>query len=129
MVAGDFNLNLDQIDKSNKMSSEALKLLISDHSLVDSSRICHSNPSSYPGYTYIDQKSCRIDGNFISQQIANKSFNIDCKVVPKHLLNHITDHKSVNLIRTYARICQIALEIEKLPFGPTMFLQGHESLY
>ena len=49
IVAGDFNVDLDMIEKSAKKSYEALKLLISDHSLVDSFRICHPDRSSAPG--------------------------------------------------------------------------------
>ena len=41
IVAGDFNIDLDTINKSNRLSVQALNLLISDHCLIDSYRICH----------------------------------------------------------------------------------------
>ena len=100
IVAGDFNVNLDMIEKSARLSYDALSTLISDHNLADSFRISHPDPSSKPGYTFIgrtDQQSSRIDGIFISQTIATNSIKTECKVIPKHEFNHTTDHEGVNL--------------------------------
>ena len=88
LVSGDFDIDLDTINKSNRLSVQALNLLISDHCLVDSYRICHPDISTSPGYTYIgraDQKSSRIDGIFISHSMASKSQSLECEENQKHL--------------------------------------------
>ena len=100
VISGDFNIDLDIINISNRLSVQALNLLVSDHCLVNPYCICHPYISIAPGYTYIgqtDQKSSRIDGIFISQSMANKSQSLECVVYPKHLLDHKTDHDGVNL--------------------------------
>ena len=100
LVSGDFNIDLDTINKSNRLSVQALNLLISDHCLVDSYHICHPDISISPGYTYIgraDQKSSRINGIFISHSMVSNSQILECEVIPKHLIHHKTDHEGVNL--------------------------------
>ena len=100
LISGDFNIDLDTINKSNRLSVQALNLLISDHCLVDSYRICHPDISISPGYTYIgreDQKSSRINGIFISHSMVSNSQSLECEVIPKHLIYHKTDHEGVNL--------------------------------
>ena len=100
LISGDFNIDLDTINKSNRLSVQALNLLISDHCLVDSYHICHPDISISPGYTYIgraDQKSSRIDGIFISHSMVSNSQSLECEVIPKHLIHHKTDHEGVNL--------------------------------
>ena len=100
IVMGNFNIDLDTVNKSNRLSVQALNLLISDHCLVDSYRICPPDISISPGYTYTgraDQKSSRIDGIFISHSMASKCQNLECEVNPKHLIDHKTDLEGVNL--------------------------------
>ena len=99
-LSGDFNQNLDSLSLSNKQASEALRLLLSDHCLVDSFRLCHPDVNSSPGYTFIgrpDQNPSRIDGIFISQQIFQNSHRISCKTIHGHELHHKSDHLGVNL--------------------------------
>lgn len=100
IVLGDFNQNLDTLGQNKKQASEALDLLISDHCLVDSFRICHPDSASHPGYTFLgrlDQNSSRIDGIFISQQICQNAPNITCRVIPSHEFPHKSDHQGLNL--------------------------------
>ena len=100
IVSGDFNIDLETINKSNRLSVQALNLLISDHCLIDSYRICHPDIASSPGYTYIGrehQKSSRINGILIYHSMASKSQNLECEVVLKHLIDHKTDHEEGNL--------------------------------
>ena len=100
ILSGDFNQNLDSLTLNKKQATDALNLILSDHCLVDSFRLCHPDCNSNPGYTFIgrpDQNPSRIDGIFISQQIFQNSHRISCKVIQSHELHHKSDHLGLNL--------------------------------